>query len=230
MTTRSDREMARLAQGFDEERPVEIHAERPHDIPVTSNKAYRSAGTCEEQKSAPLSKAHLVEKLRQQPDTVLSPRVQRALKLQHVDSLTLPSLNGASSKSFEQGHLAQPQFGSAVRATPRRAVKEGVSYAVLQVSPREDGSESEESEWSELAESEQEVESEVEEIQPRALWPSTKKAGSGDRARLPLEVIDLTSPRKPRGAHVRDVSQEPGLSSRRLSCSSDDENTAVLRL
>lgn len=48
--------------------------------------------------------------------------------LEHVDSMMLPSLNGATSKSYQQGLLAVKEGEqSPVRATPRRHAKQPIS-------------------------------------------------------------------------------------------------------
>lgn len=157
-------------------------------------------------------------------EVVSASRRQRVFRAEHVDSLTLPSLNGVSAKSFRQGER------SPVRATPRRAAKEAVFYQVVALSPSLDGKDGEETEWSRLEESEEDEdeESEVLDVQPRQLWPSpAKRKGLVGKSR-DVNVVDLTSPRKEEEPGMK----EPVLLSSRVrgTSYSDDDNLAVLRL
>lgn len=150
----------------------------------------------------------------------------KVARLEHVDSMMLPSLNGTTSKSYQQGILlAKEGARSPVRATPRRTVKQPPSYALMEHSLIREDDESQASDWSQIAESVDD-ESELDDLQPRQLWSSpSKKLFQGH---MPIGVVDLTSPRK----SSREETGNPAASLRRTrtKSSSDEDRDAILRL
>lgn len=157
-------------------------------------------------------------------------RGQRLFNLDHVDSMTLPSLNGISAKSFEQGLLAATDDARGrVRATPRRTAKEKVVYVVPEVSPRQGDPGIVDSDWSELEKSQDEDEeedSELEELRPRALWRSPAR----ELHKNEVEIVDLSSPRKQSTKEKEVTVVKKPRQIFRKSTISDSDSDAILSL
>jgi predicted SprT family Zn-dependent metalloprotease len=152
-------------------------------------------------------------------------RRQRVFKLEHVDSMMLPSLNGISAKSYEQEIEQVVELRNLVRATPKRTAKKELSYRIAEILTIED-EQVEESDWSELPKSDDPGEcSLLEDVSPRQLWPPpTRKLVVAKE----VDVVDLTSPKK---NGTRQSKQNEAIPWRRRSLSSSsDDSLAILRL
>jgi len=161
-----------------------------------------------------------------------SSRRQRVFRLEHVDSLTLPSLNGISSKSYKQNllfahvHRGQNSERSPLRATPRRMAKQAISYAVPGIPGLQ--AELSDSDWSGSEQSEDEK-SEGESDQPRLLWRSPSKPMMGE-VLAPTGIVDLTSPAKSPARNSAAPSQPQSPRRRSSTLDSLEENLAILSL
>lgn len=159
-------------------------------------------------------------------------RRQRVFRLEHVDSLTLPSLNGTSSKSYEQSLSSQGQNGarsdrSPVRATPRRVAKQTVSYAVPGLLGLQ--AELSDSDWSGREQSDDEEDSDLELDQTRLLWRSPSKTLTGQVLK-PMSIVDLTSPSKPAAPKPAEPVRPQPPRQRSSTLDSVEDNLAILSL
>jgi len=215
--------MARLAASIEE---PQMHAQGTTplaEVSPNSNNSHREPKLKKKSPRKQSDESHAKE-------AQVTSRTQRRLKLDHVDSMTLPSLKGISAKSFEQGLLAAADDArERVRATPRRTAKEKVIYIVPEASPRQGDSGAVESDWSELDKSQDEDEvedSELEELKPRALWRSPGK----EMLKNGVEIVDLSSPRKQSTKEKQVVVVNKPRQMPRKSSLSDSDSDAILSL
>lgn len=100
-------------------------------------------------------------------------------------------------------------------------------YVVPEISPRQDDGRAEESDWSELEKSqtEEEDESELEELSPRVLWRSPQRKST----KSAIGVVDVSSPRKQRVKNIEEVIVKPKSVPREMTLS-DSDSDVILRL